>query len=357
MTDLTIFSEEEVAARLGSVGVLEVIRSALLVHHRGDAVLPEEATLRWRGDDDGQARSIAMHAYLPGPPPRAGIKVINAAVQNPDRGLPRASGTIALFDTLTAQISTLLPAGEISATRTAAVSTLAALHLARPHPRRLGVLGAGVLATAHVRMLTAELPLTETVVFDPAADRAEALARQAPGGRAAASAREAVEGADLVVAATTVTDPYVEAAWLAPGALVLNVSLDDLTEAALLGAERLYVDDWGMVIADSQRLLGKLARAGRVTGPGEAPPPGGRSTTGTLGALFAGDAPGRGGDDEVIVVNPFGLAISDIALAAAVDSEVAPGERQGGERQDPNQVDHGPGDQLRPGRLGAAEGA
>ncbi len=321
MTGPRILSEDEVTARLASVDALAVVHDAFLAHHRGEAVLPEEATLRWRGSDGGPARSIAMHAYLPGRPPCAGIKVINAATGNPDRGLPRASGVIALFDTLSAQISTLLPAGEISATRTAAVSTLAARRLASRQPRRLGVLGAGVLAATHILMLTTELPLSETVVFDPVTDRGRELARQAPGGRAAASAREAVEGADVVVTATTVTDPYVEADWLTPGTLVVNVSLDDLTEAALLGAERIYVDDWGMVMADSQRLLGKLARTGRVTAPGEAPPPRGRATTGTLGALFAGDAPGRENDAEIIVVNPFGLAISDVALAAAVANE------------------------------------
>jgi ornithine cyclodeaminase len=324
MTGLQVLSEEEVAAKLGTVDVLEVVRNAFLAHHRGEAILPEEAALRWQGDDGGPARSIAMHAYLPGPPPCAGIKVINAAVRNPERGLPRASGTITLFDPLTARISMLLPAAEISAMRTAAVSTLAALHLANRHSVRLGILGAGVLAAAHVRMLTAELPITETLVFDPVADRAQAFARWAPGGHVMASARESVEGADVVVAATTVTEPYVESSWLTPGALVLNVSLDDLTEAALLSADHLYVDDWEMVVADTQRLLGRLARAGRVTGPNEAPPLGGRSTTGTLGALFAGDVPGRKGDGEVIIVNPFGLAISDIALAAAVVDAPAP---------------------------------
>jgi ornithine cyclodeaminase len=313
-----ILSAQEVSEALRQVDVLEVVRGAFLSHHRGEAVLPEEAALRWQADDGGPARSIAMHAYLPGPAPAAGIKLINAAVGNPARGLPRASGVIALFDTLTAEISALLPAAEISATRTAAVSTLAAKHLAHSRPRRLGVLGAGALAAAHVRLLSAELPFEQTIVFDPEEERAAALAGEAIGGSVARSPRQAVEASDVVLAATTVTEPYVEWDWLAPGSLALNVSLDDLGAEALLSADRLYVDDWEMVTADRQRLLGRLARAGKVAGPGEAPPAQGRAVTGTLGALFAGEAPGRGADDERIVVNPFGLAISDIALATAV---------------------------------------
>jgi ornithine cyclodeaminase/alanine dehydrogenase-like protein (mu-crystallin family) len=39
---------------------------------------------------------------------------------------------------------------------------------------------------------------------------------------------------------------------------------------------------------------------------------------GELGQLLASGHPGRSNPDEIIVVNPFGLAIEDLAIAAQV---------------------------------------
>jgi ornithine cyclodeaminase len=318
-----IYAEVEVDRGLMelNVGVLEVVEGAFAEHHRGASTLPPEACLHWESPSGGAARSIAMHAHLAGPPERVGMKLINAATDNPGRGLARASGVIALFDPLTAEIIDLMPAAKISATRTAAVSTLAARRLAVPSARRLALIGAGALARAHSSLLISELGLSELVVFDADPERAKKLAdaeRGIEGATVARSAEEAVRGADVIVAATTVTEPYVELGWLAPGSLFLNVSLDDLCSEALLRVERLYVDDWQMVLSDSQRLLGKMGRRGQVIAPGSTPLRGARTVSGELGALFCGDVAGRSDESERIVVNPFGLAISDIALAGAV---------------------------------------
>lgn len=322
----TIHSEEDVGAALAAVDALEVVRDAFIAHHRRRTVLPAEACLRWQAPDGGAARSIAMHAYLPAPP-RAGIKLINGAINNPGRGIPRAMGIIALFDPLTAQITDLLPAAEISATRTAAVSTLAAQCLTRQHPKRLAILGAGFLAATHARMIPAALCLEELVVFDIERRRAEDLVNRSslPRVHVAASAEDAVQGADVVVTATTVTEPYLEFEWLAPGCVVLNVSLDDLRSEVFMRADALYVDDWTMVTADSHRQLGKLAREGRIVAPGVPPASDARAITAELGALFAGDAPQRSDEQQRIVVNPFGLAISDISLAAAIRASIGSG--------------------------------
>jgi ornithine cyclodeaminase len=312
-------SAQAICEALAGLDVLEVISGAFAEHRRGSTTLPIESCLRWLSPSGAAARSIAMHAHLAGPPERVGMKLINAAIDNPRFGQPRAGGFIALFDPQSAQVSELLPAAEISATRTAALSTLAARHLATGAVR-MGVLGAGALAAAHVKMLHAELEFSEMRVYDPDLERAEKLALEAgiEIAETVPDAGLAVQNADVVVAATTVTEPYVELEWLAPGSLFLNVSLDDLTPEAFLGVERLYVDDWQTVLADDQRLLGKMGRGGEVLAPGATAPAGARALSGELGDLFAGRCQGRQSDDERIVVNPFGLAICDIALGAAV---------------------------------------
>lgn len=101
----------------------------------------------------------------------------------------------------------------------------------------------------------------------------------------------------------------------------MNVSLDDPLPEVVLAADKVFVDDWRLVVADRRRLLGRMAGAGLVVGPGDLA--GTRNGTprridGKLAALVAGAVPGRKRADEVILVNPFGLAIEDVALAAAI---------------------------------------
>jgi hypothetical protein len=87
----------------------------------------------------------------------------------------------------------------------------------------------------------------------------------------------------------------------------------DVTKSDLL-----YVDDWQLITADTQRLLGRLAREGKVSGPGDPAPAIGRSVTGTIGQLLAGGCPGRENAEQIALVNPFGMAIEDLAVAHAV---------------------------------------
>ncbi|MDP9296064.1 MAG: ornithine cyclodeaminase, partial [Actinomycetota bacterium] len=185
----------------------------------------------------------------------------------------------------------------------------------------------GELARAHVTMMLERLAgLRRLVLFDVRQERASALAdRLAPRACSrgvelilARDAEEAVRSAELVVAVTTTTAGYIPMEWLRTGTLLVLVSLDDALPELLLRADGLYVDDWELVRADSRRLLGRMAGRGEIAGPEDPIDAGGRRVDGTLGDVLLGSAPGRRAPEEVIVVNPFGLAIEDVAVAAAV---------------------------------------
>lgn len=310
---------DRIAAALESIDVLGAVRDAFVCHSTGNAVLAPQTCLYWQAPDSGSARSLAMHAYLGADEPRVGIKLINAAPNNVGRGLPRAEGIIALFDPLSARITDLLPAAEISATRTAAVSVLAAQSLCA-RSKTLAMIGAGAIAAKHLQLLAAaDLGVESVEIFDVDGDRASRLADEIEASSSlrcvvASSAQAAVCDADMVIAATTATEPYLPFSWLAPGTLVINVSLDDLCDDVFAGADAIFVDDLDAIVADPRRRLGRLLRDGKIDArrPGELP------IRAELGDLLAGRKRGRLSDEEILVVNPFGIAISDIALAAAV---------------------------------------
>ena len=244
---LAYLSESDVARALATIDPVEVVAGALAAHARGETVLPGEAYLRWDG-----ARSLSMPGLVGG---RPGVKVINANPANPSRGLPRASGLTILFDPETARPVCVMEAARISCVRTAAVTALAADLLAVAPIERVAIIGAGALARCHIDLLRARLPrLQEIRVHDRDAERAREVARatderKGPGPFlalvACATAEEAIRGARLVVPVTTTTTGYIRHDWLEPGALLVNVSLDDALPEVFLRADRVFVDDVG----------------------------------------------------------------------------------------------------------------
>ncbi|OKH94389.1 ornithine cyclodeaminase family protein [Streptomyces uncialis] len=319
------------------IDIVDAVAEALVLHSEGRSVLPEEAYLGWTTSGGAAARCLAMPgALIKESGPVIGLKTINASVANPDRGIPRSQGFTLLLDVDTARPVALMEAAYISAMRTAAVTALAARHLAVEIPRTLALIGCGTLAQAHATLLLASVPtLGEVIAYDITPGRAESLlafVAGLPGGerlalKAAAGPRECVADADLVVPVTTVTEGYIEPDWLKAGALIAHVSLDDLTQEAVSSADLVVVDDWGLVSDDPRRLLGRMHRAGSLLGPdglprpGVTPLPGARRVDASLADIVAGRHPGRRGQNDVIVSNPFGMSILDVAVADRVRAQ------------------------------------
>ncbi len=312
----------DVADLCQAIDPLAVVTDAFLAVGAGRAGVTAEAALRWNASDGTPARSLVLPAWLSG---SYGCKIINACIGNVARGLPRAQGLIVLFDPDTAAPVSILEAARISALRTAAVSLVgvrAVRDLAAV--RHVSFLGCGMQSRTHLDLLAARARPEAVTVHDAEPDRAAALADHArkllPEAKVdiARSPEVTVHPADLTIAATTTTTPYVALGWLQPGAIFVNVSLDDATEELLLGCERLFVDDWSLVRHDNTRLLGGLAQAGRVVGPGEPVVTGSRKLDADLATLLAGAYPEPIGATDRVVINPFGMGVHDIALATQI---------------------------------------
>jgi ornithine cyclodeaminase/alanine dehydrogenase-like protein (mu-crystallin family) len=282
--------------------------------------------LSWTNDLSESVRSLNMPAYVGGTFRMPGTKIINSNVANPLRGYSRASGLTLLFDTRTARVRCVAEGAFISALRTAAVSTLAINMLAATPLRTLTIVGAGVIGSAHAKLAASRFSaLQRIVLFDSNVEAASTLHRSLSDTlpsriqiQVAADAESATRTGDAVITATTVTEGYIHLAWLKPGAVIVNTSLDDLMPEVFLNADLLFVDDWTLICNDSRRLLGKLHRKGLIVGSKEAPPNGARRIDGSLSDLILKRHLGRQRGEQIVVVNPFGLAIEDVAIAARV---------------------------------------
>ena len=331
---LYYLARSDVVRACANIDVVAIVADVLRQHAAGTTMLPEEAYLGWQASDGAAARCLAMPGGLQaGDDLTLGLKVINGCLSNPDRGLARAQGLILLFDTDTGWPTAIMEAAFISALRTAAVTAVTARHLARPGVKRMAIIGCGTQARMHLELLPQMLPELEAVcVYDISPRRLKQFAidprrvdpAEWPAIIATDTPRDCVRGAGLVVTATTTTTGYLEYEWLSPGALVAHVSLDDVLPDVVQRADLVLVDDWKLVRQDSRRLLGRLYHAGKLRSadggycPGCSPDPAARAVDATLGDVLLGNHPGRTTPDEIVLSNPFGMSVLDIAVARAV---------------------------------------
>lgn len=304
---------------------VDAVERALRLHAGGLFVQPLKPYLKWRGPDNHVAdRIIAMPAYLGGESPTAGIKWIGSKHDNPtSRGLDRASALVILNDVESHYPLAVLEGGLISNRRTAAVTVLAVRHLARERFRSLTCIGCGPIGRMQVRMLLEESHQVDRItLFDLDRAAAEGHAAELRDERCARlvevaeDAASAVRGAEVVITATVATQPYLPYAWLSPGTFVCNVSIMDVCKDVFIRADKVVVDDWDQCNRE-KKVIHQLVEEGLFSRG---------QLHAELGEILLGRRPGRQSADEIILLNPMGMALEDLACARAIyDSAVAQG--------------------------------
>jgi ornithine cyclodeaminase len=254
-----------------------------------------------------------------------GLKAITVTPGNPAAGLDSHQGIVLLSSEQAGQPLAVLNASAVTEIRTAAVSAVATDLLAAPGADVLAIVGTGVQARSHLMAIAATVPLTEVRIAGSGPARAAGFAADvAPAALAEVgvtsvrvtacdSAKEAVDGAGIVVTATTSPVPVLERGWLAPGTHINAVGaclphareLDTETVASAA----LFADSRESVLAESGDYL--LAAADGAIGPDH--------VRAEIGDLLASLAPGRGRRQhtEITIFESLGLAIEDLAAAAA----------------------------------------
>ena len=256
----------------------------------GEAELPPKIAVHPR---PAESFAHAMPAHLrdaAGTGDLLGMKWIAGFPTNSARGIRTLHALVVLNDPSTGVPVAILDGGPLTAHRTAAVSGVAIRAFApvlTGRRLRVALTGAGVQGHSHLPVLAHLLPDSELVLFDRHPDRVERLADAAAGHgfgdvRSAASAREAIEGADIVITAVSFgpVRQTVPPDWIAPGALVVPVDYATSISAAVAREAALFVvDERGQLVAnraaglfddypDPATTLGEVLRDGTPRPPG-----------------------------------------------------------------------------------------
>jgi ornithine cyclodeaminase/alanine dehydrogenase-like protein (mu-crystallin family) len=225
------------------------------------------------------------------------VKLVGVFPGNVALGLDPHPATIALIDATTGGLLAVMDGEVITGLRTAAAAALSTRALAREDASVLAVVGSGVQARAHLRMLPLVRPFTDVrlVARDP--DAAERLG--VPAGT--------IEGTDVICLTTSSPSPLVSRAEVAPGTHVTSVGFappGGELDPALAREARLFVES---------RVAFEPPPAGCAELAGLDP-----SSGVELGEVLAGRAAGRSSASEITVYKAMGHIAEDAAAAELV---------------------------------------
>jgi ornithine cyclodeaminase/alanine dehydrogenase-like protein (mu-crystallin family) len=307
VTPLYLSQADVVAVGLGVREVIGIVEETFRLKGRGEVECPPKTALHPAPGNFFHAMPACVPAHG-----AVGVKWIGYYPGNAEaRGVPDSAGVLILNSLETGQPDCIMDGMWLSYTRTAAVTAVAARHLARPDARVLGLIGAGGLARTHLHALREVLPRLDRVLVFARRESSrrgycEEMGPAFPGELVpVGSAREAVAQADVVVSSTTKPDaPFLRAEWVKPGALVTPLEGIAAWESAVLtAADRFLVDE------TRQAML--MIRARRSDA--EIPEP-----YAELGDVVVGRKVGRAGPAERIVSINTGYAATDVTVGRAV---------------------------------------
>ena len=306
-----VLSHADVVKALPAAECADAMAAVLAAHARGETHMPLRTMMM---PPEAAGLMGLMPAWRGGDRPVFSLKTVCILPGNPARGLDAHQGTVTLYDGETGMPTAVLDASAVTEIRTAAVTAVATRLLARENARVLGILGAGVQGRAHLESLPAVREFDQVRIYAPTQAHARAVADGAPSASpevvVAASAEEAVRGADVVVVATSAKRPVLEHGWLADGAHVNVVGASSPTaweiEVATVAASAVFADSRESIAheAGEFRLAIEQGAIGGI-----------EHVRGELGEVLTGAAPGRESDGELTLFRSLGLAVEDLAAA------------------------------------------
>jgi ornithine cyclodeaminase/alanine dehydrogenase-like protein (mu-crystallin family) len=218
---------------------------------------------------------------------------------------------VVLFSIEDARLEAVVEADHLGRLRTGAASAVAARHLARPGAATLGVIGCGRQAAGHVACMRAALPAIDRIVVYCRNEERLALFCAANDCEPAEMQSEAA-AQDIVVTATTSTDPVLRGEWLREGALVCAVGAND---AAARELDNVVLERATFVCCDSREQ--SRLESGDLIEPVE------RGVLDWLEVhelqeVVSGEVQGRSSAEDIVLFKSNGIAAWDLAVGARV---------------------------------------
>jgi len=305
---MIVIGESEVRRRLDHATCIGLMRDAMTALARGRTRQLLRGIVDLGGGDQFGVMPGAIDSES------FGCKLVTVFPRNASAGLRSHRGVILLFEPEQGLPVAMIEAGEVTAIRTAAASAAATDALARRDARTLAIIGTGEQAWHHALAIRHVRPIDRVTLWGRSPENAAALARRIEQTigievATAGSVQEAVRGADIICTVSAAPEPILMNGDVGDGTHVNAVGSSRAgpseIDVALVARARLFPDHRAGMLAQGAEYL-RAAAAGLVDES---------HVLAEIGAVIAGDAPGRTDDDQVTLYKSLGHIVQDLACA------------------------------------------
>jgi len=304
MVEVRYLSSEDTAGLASPAEYVDAVRAGYRQRCEG---APAEPRTRLDSDDP-RGMLTGYLALLPETGAMGGY-TYSAGFESND-----AQFVLPLFDAESGELLALVDGAQMNPFKTGAAGAVGVDALAREDATRLGLVGSGTQARGQLLATATVRELERVSVFSPTAEHRKSFAAEMDGRldasvEAVGSSNRAVTGADIVVTATTANEPVVDAEALDPGTHITAMGQYHPHRRevdAETVARATYVPDIeSRLEQDAGAYLGALEAGTIEAGHAHA----------ELGAVVAGEAPGRTDRAEITLVDSGGTGIETVAAA------------------------------------------
>jgi alanine dehydrogenase len=227
---------------------------------------------------------------------------------------------VLLFDAKTGELLAVMEADHLGRIRTGAASGVATRYLARPDAARVGLIGAGRQARTQLEAVAGVRNIQAARVFARNEGRRVEFCKEMTGYlkfpvEPAASAEEAARFGEVVIAATTSSEPVVKGEWLRPGTHVNAIGANmanrrEMDDDVLRRAAVIAADSVDQARGEAGDLIQGLPAANRSW-----------DEVVELKDIVSGSKPRRDSNEQITVFKSCGIAIWDVAAAGFIYRE------------------------------------
>ncbi|HEX78119.1 MAG TPA: hypothetical protein G4O03_06900 [Dehalococcoidia bacterium] len=314
---MRILRREDIREAISMGTAIQIVKEAFVALFKGTAIVPQRIMIC--PEDRPGSFILFMPAYQQGWD-EVGLKIVGLYPENPSRGLPLIAGFMAVTDARSGKPLAVMDGTYLTAVRTGAICGVATDLLANADAKMVAIFGCGLEGRSHLEAVCQVRRIEKVKVYDIRAEAATALAQEMKGqGRipqqieVAASPREAVRDADIVVTVTNATSPVFDGGDLKAGAYIHATGagtreMREIDEATVQKSK---------IVIESPEVFkaGDLAiplEMGLITKDG---------IHAQLAEVILGEKRGRENPQETIFFKSVGNAIFDLAVARHVLKE------------------------------------
>jgi len=217
-----------------------------------------------------------------------------------------------LYKITTGELLAIMEADKLGQLRTGAASAVATKYLARRNSGTVGIIGTGWQARSQLMAISKVRPIALVHVYSRNSDRRRAFADEMIkelGAEVAVeeSAEEAVADVDIIITATSASEPVLHGSWLRSGVHINAIGSNwahkrEIDTEAVRRSDRIVVDDLEDAKIEAGDLLAPITEGvldwAQVV---------------ELGQLVTGEIVGRTAEGQITLFESQGIALEDVA--------------------------------------------